>query len=312
MPPHCMRTNLPHFLFRWKSVVKLLAWSKTATLPGFGGLPLYEVARFFYRGLRKDAMTEKAASISFNFLLAIFPGIIFLFTLISYIPIENFHEVLLTMLKGVIPELAYDVSVNTIEDIINRQRGGFLSFGFVFALLFSTQGIIAMIQAFDNTIYAAESRNWFVQQCIAIGLVFIMTVLLLLAVALIIAADVGLDFLVRQGIIKRGFVFYLLAVGDWLIIWALYYFGISFIYYFGPTSKTGFRFFSPGSIVATILTVLSLYGFNFYITNFNSYNILYGSVGTLMLIMLWLYLNSLVLLIGFELNASIHTAREQR
>ena len=307
-----MLRNLPHSLFKWKLVVKLLSWSKRVTLPGFGGLPLYEVARFFYHGLIKDVLTEKAASISFNFFLAIFPGIIFLFTLISYIPIENFHETLLNTLRGVIPELAYEVSVNTIEDIIKRQRGELLSFGFIFALYFSTRGIISLIQAFNNTIYVAESRNWFMQRCIAIGLIFIMTVLLVLAVTLIIAAHVGLDFLVRQGIIKSGLVLYLLAAGDWLIIWALYYFGISFIYYFGPTSKTGFRFLSPGSIVATILTVLSSYGFNFYIENFNKYNILYGSIGTLMLIMLWLYLNSLVLLIGFELNASIYTARDQR
>jgi membrane protein len=292
--------------------VKLLSWSKRVTFPGFGGLPLYEVARFFYHGLMKDVLTEKAASISFNFFLAIFPGIIFLFTLISYIPIENFHETLLNTLRGVIPELAYELSVNTIEDIIKRQRGELLSFGFIFALYFSTRGIISLIQAFNNTIYAAESRNWFMQRCIAIGLIFIMTVLLMLAVTLIIAAHVGLDFLVRQGIVKSGFVFYLLAAGDWLIIWALYYFGISFIYYFGPTSKTGFRFLSPGSIVATILTVLSFYGFNYYIENFSRYNVLYGSIGTLMLIMLWFYLNSLVLLIGFELNASIYTARDQR
>lgn len=312
MPPHFMPKNLAHSLFKLKPVVNLLSWSKTATLPGFGGLPLYEVARFFYHGLRKDVLTEKAASISFNFFLGIFPGIIFFFTLISYIPIENFHETLLNTLRGVIPELAYEVSVNTIEDIIKRQRGELLSFGLIFSLYFSTRGIISLIQAFNNTIYAAESRNWFMQRCIAIVLIFIMTVLLVLAVTLIIAAHVGLDFLVRQGIIKSGFVFYLLAAGDWLIIWALYYFGISFIYYFGPTSKPGFRFLSPGSIMATILTVLSSYGFNFYIENFNKYNILYGSIGTLMLIMLWFYLNSLVLLIGFELNASIYTARDQR
>ena len=306
--------DVPSFtsFIKWKPVVKLLAWSKRVTLPGFGGLPLYEVARFFYHGLMKDVLTEKAASISFNFFLAIFPGIIFLFTLISYIPIENFHETLLNTLRGVIPELAYELSVNTIEDIIKRQRGELLSFGFIFALYFSTRGIISLIHAFNNTIYAAESRNWLMQRCIAIGLIFIMTVLLVLAVTLIIAAHVGLDFLVRQGIIKSGFVFYLLAGGDWLIIWALYYFGISFIYYFGPTSKTGFRFLSPGSIVSTILTVLSFYGFNYYIENFSRYNVLYGSIGTLMLIMLWLYLNSLVLLIGFELNASIYTARDQR
>jgi membrane protein len=282
------------------------------TLPGFGGLPIYEVARFFYHGLMKDVLTEKAASISFNFLLAIYPGITFLFTLIFYIPIENFHEALLNTLRGVIPELAYEVSVRTIEDIIKRQRVELLSFGFVFSLYFSTRGIISLINAFNSTIYAGETRNWFTQRFIAIGLVFIMTVLLVLAVTLIIVADVGLDFLVHKGIIKSGFVFYLLAVGDWLTIWALYYFGISFIYYFGPTRKPGFRFLSPGSIVATILTVLSSYGFNFYIENFNKYNILYGSIGALMLIMLWLYLNSLVLLIGFELNASIYTARDQR
>ena len=102
-----------------------------------------------------------------------------------------------------------------------------------------------MIQAFNNAIYAAESRNWFTQQCIAVGLVFVVTVLLVLAVTLIIAADVGLDFLVRRGMIKSGFVFYLLAVGDWLIIWALDYFGISFMYYLGPSRKTGFRFLLP-------------------------------------------------------------------
>ena len=306
-----MLRDLPDSLCKWKPVADFLAWSKRVTLPGFGGLPLYEVARFFYYGLQKDALNEKAASASFNILLAIFPGIIFLFTVISYVPIENFHEVLLTTLKGVIPESMYEVSTTTIEDIIKRQRGGLLSFGFIFALYFSTRGIIALIRAFNNTIYATETRKWYTQRLVAIALVFIYAVLLVAAVTVLVIADGALNFLVRRGMIKSGFVVYLLAVARWLIIWTLYYFGISFIYYFGPTGKTGFRFLSPGSIVATILMVLSFYGFDYYITNFTRYNILYGSIGTLILIMLWLYLNSLVLLIGFELNASISSARDQ-
>ena len=274
-------------------------------------MPLYEVARFFISGIQKDAINEKAASISFNFFLAIFPGIIFLFTLISYIPIENFHDVVMITLKEIMPEKTYEVTATTIEDILKRQRGGLLSFGFLFALYFSTRGMTSVIGAFNNTYYTVETRNWLTQRLISSLLLLIQTLLLVFAVALIISSQLTTSYLVKHGVFQSKFIYFAFGFLEWLIIIGIYFLGISFIYYLAPAKKTGYRFISAGSTLATALSVLTTFGFNYYIDNFSRYNILYGSIGTLILIMLWMYFHALILLIGFELNASIHTARRK-
>ena len=303
-----MAGKLASFIFKLPPVTLLIKASKKIVLPGFQGLHLYDVAIFFIQGLNEGALTMRASAVSFSFFLAIFPSIIFLFTLIPYIPIANFQEQLLGLMKSFMPHNAYEATQETITDIITNQRGGLLSIGFFSALYFSTNGFNALITAFNNTYHVVESRTPFQQRMISILLVIIFTFLITIAIALIIVSEIILNKLFHKG----EFVFYLIQIGRWIIVSALFYCLISFTYYLGPSRKTRWSFASAGSMLATILSIIMSVGFAYYVNNFGTYNKLYGSIGTLLVILLWIYFDSLVLLIGFDLNASIHQAKRDK
>ena len=288
---------------------KLIDKAQKITLPGFDGVALYDAIYFFVRGLMEGSLTTRAAAIAFSFYLALFPAIIFVFTLIPYIPIENFQTELLSLLENVMPQNAYLTFKETLEDIVIHQSGSWLSIGFFAALIFSTNGFNSMIDAFNATRHTIEERSWLAQRMISLVLVFIIFTLTLIAVLLIVVSQWVLDFLVAHEILQYNFTFYLLAGGRWIVILALFFFSISFLYYLAPAKKDKFRFISAGSSLATLLTILISLGFSFYINNFGRYNALYGSIGTILVILMWLYLNSITLLVGFELNASIKNAQ---
>lgn len=300
-----------HFLKKIYLISVLVDWSKKVVFPGFDRLPVYDVAVFFFRGIGKGAITMRASALAFNFFLAIFPALIFLFTLIPYLPIENFREELFLRLELLLPKEAYILAKSTIDDLISTPRGGLLSFGFLLALYFATNGINAMMDAFNQSIHIAEKRSFIHQQLISILLVFIQSFLLIIAIALLAFGQLTLDFLNEKGIIESGISIFLLTAGQWVTIAALFYFAISFLYYFGPSIKGRWKFFSAGSSLATILMIIVSLGFAFYVNNFGQYNKVYGSIGTLIVIMLWIQFNSIILLIGFELNASIRNAKHK-
>jgi membrane protein len=247
----------------------------------------------------------RASSLAFSFFLALFPSIIFLFTLIPYIHIEGFQEELFKLLQSLLPQDAFKAAEGTILDIINKPRGGLLSFGFISALYFSTNGFNAMINAFNETYHSIETRHPLWQRLISLMMVIVTVILLTIAVVLIILSEIGLHFLLED----QSSLYYLLLIGKWLILLILCFCLISFNYYIGPKRKKGWKFFSAGSIMATILAALASIGFAYYVNNFGAYNTLYGSIGTLIVILLWIYINSLILLLGFDLNASIHSAK---
>ncbi len=288
---------------------KIIDKAKQITVPGFDGMPLYDVGYFFIRALIEGSLTTRAAAIAFSFYLALFPAIIFVFTLIPYIPIHNFQNELIALLESVLPHNAYLTFKSTLEDIIIHQNGGWLSMGFFAALIFSTNGFNSMIDAFNATHFKFETRSWIAQRLIAIVLVFIIFSLTLIAVSLIVMGRTVSEYLVLHKIIQTDFAFYLISTGKWIIVLALFFFSISFLYYLAPAKKVKFRFISAGSTLATLLTIVISLGFSFYINNFGQYNALYGSIGTIIVILMWLYLNSITLLVGFELNASIKNAQ---
>ncbi|MGI8892757.1 MAG: YihY/virulence factor BrkB family protein, partial [Bacteroidia bacterium] len=292
-------------------VRNLIRLSKSIRIPGFDGVPLFEVTKFFFRGIMMGGITIRASSLAFNFFLALFPAIIFFFSLIPYIPIQNFQEELLTLIQEILPDDAFEVARTTIEDIVIEQRGGLLSVTFVFTLLFATNGIDSMIDGFNRTYHVIESRSWLRQRLVAFNLTIILVMLFIVAIVLIIFSEVALNYLMKLGIIRDYFVYYLLIGGKWLVLMTLFLITISFSYYYAPAKKKTFRFISAGSTLATILSLTSSVGFTFYVNNFGQYNKLYGSLGTLIVILLWIYINSLVLIIGFELNASIERARNK-
>lgn len=289
-------------------VVFTINLSKKIILPGFQKLPLFDVAVFFFRGMQKGALPMRASAVAFSFFLAIFPSIIFVFTLIPYIPIDNFQEKLLGLLEAFMPHNAYEATKDTIMDIVTNQRGGLLSVGFLSALYFSTNGFNALITAFNNTYHEIETRTPFQQRVVAMLLVIISTLLMTIAIGLIIFSEFALNYIFEKGQVS----YYLILIGQWIILFGLFYSLISFTYFLGPSRKTRWRFASAGSMFATVLSVLMSVGFAYYVNNFGQYNKLYGSIGTLIVVLLWIYFNSLVVLLGFELNASIHHAKQHK
>ena len=292
----------------WKPVEFLIRLSKKIILPGFDGLPLYNVFGFFFKGMQQGYIANRASAISFSFFLAIFPFLIFLFSIIPFIPIANFQLTLLNLFEDFMPDIVWAPVKETITDIITRPRSGILILNFLLALYFSTKGVKSLIEAFNNTYHDIESRSTVKQYVFAFILVIIISFLLIIAIGLMTFGFTLLKLALPDIIVNAHFFIFLLQVLRWLIILSLLFLAISFMYFLAPSRKDRFRFISAGSTLSTLLIVVTTQGFNFYVDNFSRYNALYGSIGTLLVIMLWIYSNAFVLLIGFELNASIRVA----
>lgn len=296
------------WLINSKLVIGILYKSKRLILPGFDKLPLFDVAVFFIKGLQKGYLTSRAAATSFNFFLAIFPAILFFFTIIPYLPIPHLYENIMSLLSEVLPQSTFDTIQDTVQDIINRKRGGLLSIGFLLTIYFSTNGISSLIVAFNQTYHAREVRGFFKIQLISILLVLLSSLFIIIAIVLILAGTFGLNLLVKYELIQGDFIYYSIQLLRWIIILSMIFFMISFIYFLAPAKSQRFRFISAGSTLATLLSLVTVLGFDFYVNNFSRYNALYGSIGTLIVMLLWIYFNAIILLIGFELNASIQSA----
>ncbi len=284
---------------------RLVEWAKTVSFPGFEGVPIYYVLRFFFQELSNDRVTMRAAAVSYYFILALFPGIIFFFTLIPYIPIENFQDILLSNLQQVMPATAYLMLEGAIRDITSTQRVDLLSIGFIMAFLFSTNGVHALAKSFDKSHSLFRKRSFLAQRLTDIKLTAVLFFLLVISVVLIVLGNQLLNFLTDFLSIESNWKYTLLSIFRWVIIVLVFFFGISSIYYYAPATRKKFRFFSLGSMLATMLSVGSSLIFSYIVNNYNLYNEIYGSIGALIAIMLWIYLNCLALLIGFELNTSV-------
>lgn len=292
-------------LIKFKPAHSLVKASQRIILPGFEGLSLYVVSKFFFHGLQNGTINMRASSLAFSFFLALFPSIIFVFTLIPYVPIEHFQDSLFNLLQNVLPKSAFEATEDTISDIIKNQRGGLLSIGFISALYFSTNGIHAMINAFNETYHQIETRNALMQRLVSLFIVIVNLLMIGAAIALIIFSEIGYQRIIHTDKV----LYYLIFFGKWIILYGLCFCLISFNYYIGPKTKKGWRFFSAGSTFATIFIIIASLLFSYYVNNFGNYNKLYGSIGTLIVIMMWIYINSLILLLGFDLNASIRSAK---
>ncbi len=282
--------------------------SRHIQLPLFEGLSLYDVATFFFKGIARGRITNRAASISYSFFLALFPGIIFLFSLIAFFPIQGLEEEIFEIFRRVLPPDTYEATRSTIEDILKNRRPDLLSFGFFFALIFATNGINSLISNFNDTIHQLESRGFWRQQLVALSLTAILSIMFILVVTLLIFSSSVLNSLLlflHLDVISP----FIIDSTRFIILAFLILVVIAFLYNFGPSKNREWRFISPGAILATALIILSSVGFSYYVSNFSQYNKLYGSIGTLIVILLWIYINALVLIIGFELNASIAFAK---
>lgn len=281
---------------------------KKLVLPGFDGMPISDVFKFIVKGFRKGVLVTRASSIAFNLLMALLPASIFLFTLIPFIPIPNFQQELIKLFENILPDNAFNFLETTIIDIVTNKSGGLLVIMFFATIIFSTNGIHAVINAFVVTSHNFKARSWINQRKISFVLLLIVGLMISAAGFLAIFGKMAVNRLAELQILERELVINILLVLKWILVVLLLFLAISFLYYFAPAKRTDFRFISPGSLLATTLFILTSLGFSAYVNSLGQYNKLYGWIGTLMIILIWLYLNSIALLIGFELNLSIKAA----
>ncbi|WEK21080.1 MAG: YihY/virulence factor BrkB family protein [Candidatus Pedobacter colombiensis] len=297
-------------LLKIKFYALFIDWTKVCVLPGFSPLPLYTVATFFFKEIGKDSLINKASSLAYNFMLALFPAIIFLFTLIPFIPKRiGFQEQLMEFIQLILPGDAYKAFETTLNEIVNKQNGGLLSFGFLLSLFFATNGVHSLMMAFNKSSLIIETRTWIKQRLIAIVLTVIIALSVIICITAMFIGEYALNYIDTQLDIKGNFIAYVIQLTRWSLLGVLYFVTISILYRYGPAHAKKWRFFSAGSWLSTILAFLTILGFSFYINNFSSYNKVYGSISVLIVLMIWLYLNSLILLIGFELNASVDLSK---
>lgn len=288
---------------------KLIEVVKKIKPLGFTGLSLYDVSIFFIKGLQEGAITTRASSLAFNFFLAFFPSIIVFFTLIPYIPIDGFQQTLMEIISNVLPPSTNSATFSTLEDIINNQRGGLLSIGFILALYFSTNGMSSLIQAFNSSYHIRENESIIKHQMLSILLTIVISALVFLTIILIIFGKAAIIYMIDYQLINENKLI-LLNTAKWVILIFMLFLGITTIFNLGPAIKSQIKIFSPGAILATLFIILTSIVFSYYIDNFSQYNKIYGSIGTLIIILLWIYFNAIFLLIGFELNASIFNAKK--
>jgi membrane protein len=290
------------------------SWLKKIKFKGYNNLSLYRFLKIFIGNLQEDEIMARANGVAFNFILAIFPTIIFLFTLIPYVsnyfPAINENSIM-AFLGDLMPDNMYAIASSAILDIVRNQRGGLLTFGFVLALYLATNGMMTLMRAFNACYRTIEKRNWLTMWLTATGLTIMLSFVLLFASAMLIVGQIALHEITDVAKIGHfGLEHYLLDVLRFLIILVVFFLAISSIYYFGPAVHYNWKFFSIGSVIATLAFLGISYGFSFYVANFSSYNKVYGSIGALIALMVWVQLVTAVLLFGYEINASLHYGRK--
>lgn len=303
-------TKLERIILNTAPIRFLIEKSKKIILPGFDRVPLYDVIIFFLAQVRKIGLTERAAAISYNFIMAIPPTCLFLFTLIPQLPFirkKAIQSQLHRIIQDIIPAKEYNKNINAfIDSFFDNARIGLLSFGFILLIFFASNGMMGLMRSFNKNYIGFERRTGLQTRWTAIKLTSLIMGLVLLCLILLIMQGFVLKNWI--GIKNQGLITTIRTL-RWLFIVALIFYAIAFIYKYAPAINKRWRLFSPGSILATFLSILATLGFSFFLNNFGKYNALYGSIGTVIALMVIIYINSLVLLIGYELNVSIHSLK---
>jgi len=281
-------------------------------LPGFEGIPLQDALFKLREEIQEDAISTRASSMSFFFFLAIFPTIIFFFSLIPYLPVDNYDLVLMGYLKEVLPEGIYNMLKNTIEDIISIQRGGVTSLNFVLAFIFSSNGVTSMLKAFDKSNHHFKRRGFFQKQLVSLKIVILISLLFLVAITLVILGERTIKNILLHYDLFNSYSYTVLVLLKYLLVFFAFFNTIALIYYYGPPVKKKYRYFSVGATFATLALILLSNLLKYYFSLFSNFNQLYGSLGIIIVSMLFVYLNSFVLLFGFELNNSIAVCKDSR
>ncbi len=288
----------------------ILGWLDRITLPGFEGNSMLQVGRFFVKNAFDEDLNLRSSYLAYNFFLALFPTIIFLFTAIAYLPIRDLEPEIMRQLSFVLPKNIYLTMESTINDILKHQHGSLLSFGFLMAIFFSSNGFLSMIRAFNR--YKKKRPSPYKDRIKSIILTFLVFFVLIVSVTLIVYTTLTINWLKSKNLVDSSFWTWFYTGFEYVTLLFLLYLIFSSLYFIGSSLTFRWKFFSPGSTLSTILSFAATECFAYYVNHFNSYNKLYGSIGTVISLMLLIYFNSMIILIGFELNYSIYRATKEK
>jgi membrane protein len=280
------------------------------TLPGFNAIPIAVILKFVWKEILRDDIVTRSNSMAFSFFISLFPGMLVLLTLLPYLPVENLVNAFRASYADVLP---YEMS-SYIDGIINEMtetgREGLLSVSVLLAVFFASSGVSTMIKGFHKSYEMTYKKEKLIQRQVkAVKLTLLLGVLLAVSlIGIVLGKPLLMKMLAYTGLDKTIFDIY--SYIRWVLVFVIYYMGISIIYRLGPAFRNKLKLLTPGATLATILSVFSSIGFAIYVDNFANYNEVYGSIGALILILLWLQINSFIILIGYELNASIAINRD--
>ncbi|WP_053975408.1 YihY/virulence factor BrkB family protein [Mangrovimonas xylaniphaga] len=289
---------------------------KKIQLPALEGLTLYDLLKLYITGIVKGAVTSRASAIAFSFFTAIFPFLLFILILIPHIPIDGFRDEFLMFLESFLPPKTSDFFfANIFGNIENNERGGLLSSVFLLSIMLMANGVSAVFSGFESSYHEQLTRSVFRQYLLAVGVALILALLLIITVAIfgyfeIYIIQPLLDSLHQQGLAPKESNVTWLIVAKYVFFVLMVYIATAVLYYFGTKEGKSSKFFSVGALFTTLLIILNSYFFGIYIENFSQYNELYGSIGALLILLFYLWLNSNILLLGYELNATINRLKK--
>ena len=298
-------TRLEKIIITLPPIAFFIRKSKDITIPGFRGIPIFDVVIFFTQQVKKIGLNERAAAIAFNLIMALPALMLFIFSIVPYFP--EFFDLkvqILYLFKDISPSSkTYGFIVGLLDDLM-KQNVGVFSSGFILLLFYASNAMMAFIRTFDKSIQ--ENKAFFLhQRWRAIKLTTILILLIISTTLIMLGQEVLLTLVKKLFKFKQKTHLPWVNGLRWFIIVGLFFYGIAFIYRYAPSVKERWKLISPGSILATLLTLTTTVIFSYWVNHFAAYNKIYGSIGTVLIIMLLIYINALILLIGFELNVSI-------
>jgi len=293
-----------------KFVQKLANWAQESSLPGFEGIPVWSVIRLMYFEMVYGNLFIRANAMAFTLFISLFPALIMLITLVPYIPVQNFDTMLYNYVFEFLPSSAEAWIGTTINDLSRISRGGLLSVSFLLVVYFASNGMAMTITGFEKSFDSTfKDRNFFQTRFTALWMTILIFLMIISAVVVVIATNYMMDYMITY-VIHAQNLKYLTGIVNALLTVLIFYSMIAVIYQYAPAFRKKPGFLTPGSLLATLMFIITSLGFAYYVNNFGNYNKIYGSIGAVIVLMVWLELNCFILLLGFELNASIALNRD--
>ena len=310
-----MTKNVEDKLDKIPVINLLVRFLKQIKLPGFEGLSIYDLLELYTIGIVRGTLTTRASAIAFSFFMAIFPFLLFVLIVIPYIPIDDFRGEFISFLNSTLPPNTSEFFDENIYESINTGRGGLISSVFLLSIVLMANGVSAVFSGFETSYHEQLIRNVFKQYLYSLGVAIILAFLVIITVAVFGYFEIYIiqplfDRMSGQGLTKQDSNVLWVLIAKYLFLVIMIYLATATLYYFGTMEGKKSKFFSVGALLTTLLIMLTSYLFGIYITNFSQYNELYGSIGALLILMFYLWLNSNVLLLGYELNASLIRLRK--